>query len=609
MRAILVLIGFLCIVSVSATTYYVDGSNGNDSNTGLSLSTAFKTITKANTVHAGGDTVYILPGEYRESISPKAGLSNSQRTTYNGLGNRAQILILGSDNVTNWTQCNATLCPGVSTNVWFATFSNPSTRCMRMDGSNFDTSKKNTDCFEDRQNWYIPGTSENFSFWSSWNQGKINAPGEYYLDSANAKVYVWPFKSDNPNTHQIECTRRSTGSVHANTNIKNLTFMESIEQELAVGSAGVTTNNVLIQNNAFRFSSGESTCANNPGAIYYAAGINGQSVPAHQGVSIRDNLFMDMGSDRGPATNPNVEHWSHDGDGMVLYTVLNGTVENNTIYNAGTGIDLKMGEMYTVVRNNIIYNTSVAGMRLGCDSPNNTVYNNFFFNPISGSGIILGRASNYNALYHNDIYNTKNNGIELSYADCNTIGQIGTIAMDNIISSKGNEVSIELGGESSSNINYNLFDSNVKIPAFEWYGSNLLFAAWKSTSGFDINSSTANPLYANPSNGNFTLQSISPAINTGHFIPSIDCARADDNATNPYPTSDLSCRHWCGTAPDMGAIEYCGPSTACSLPYDVSPCNCINSTELNNAITGWYADSINIPQLMSVIKAWKVCSS
>jgi hypothetical protein len=50
-------------------------------------------------------------------------------------------------------------------------------------------------------------------------------------------------------------------------------------------------------------------------------------------------------------------------------------------------------------------------------------------------------------------------------------------------------------------------------------------------------------------------------------------------------------------------------TTSCTLPYDSAPCNCINATELNNAINGWYADAITIPQLMQVIKAWKSCNT
>ena len=44
---------------------------------------------------------------------------------------------------------------------------------------------------------------------------------------------------------------------------------------------------------------------------------------------------------------------------------------------------------------------------------------------------------------------------------------------------------------------------------------------------------------------------------TGATMPNgsqVYCARADDDA-NPYPSNDASCKHWLGSAPDIGAVE------------------------------------------------------
>jgi hypothetical protein len=55
-------------------TYWVDGTNGLDSNTGLEHTKAFKTIQKAITIQIAnatglGDTIYVLPGTYAESLT------------------------------------------------------------------------------------------------------------------------------------------------------------------------------------------------------------------------------------------------------------------------------------------------------------------------------------------------------------------------------------------------------------------------------------------------------------------------------------------------------------------------------------------------------------
>ncbi|MEH2403794.1 MAG: right-handed parallel beta-helix repeat-containing protein, partial [Nostoc sp.] len=53
------------LISIKATpkTYYVSG-NGNDTNSGLSTSSAFRTIQKAADITNPGDTVLIMNGVY-----------------------------------------------------------------------------------------------------------------------------------------------------------------------------------------------------------------------------------------------------------------------------------------------------------------------------------------------------------------------------------------------------------------------------------------------------------------------------------------------------------------------------------------------------------------
>lgn len=42
-----------------ATTYYVDGASGSDGNAGTSTGAAWKTLGKASTSTAAGDTIYV----------------------------------------------------------------------------------------------------------------------------------------------------------------------------------------------------------------------------------------------------------------------------------------------------------------------------------------------------------------------------------------------------------------------------------------------------------------------------------------------------------------------------------------------------------------------
>jgi len=50
-------------------TYYVRTGSDSNSGTGYQASQAFQTIAKAISVVSAGDTIYVAPGYYNESLS------------------------------------------------------------------------------------------------------------------------------------------------------------------------------------------------------------------------------------------------------------------------------------------------------------------------------------------------------------------------------------------------------------------------------------------------------------------------------------------------------------------------------------------------------------
>ena len=47
----------------------------------------------------------------------------------------------------------------------------------------------------------------------------------------------------------------------------------------------------------------------------------------------------------------------------------------------------------------------------------------------------------------------------------------------------------------------------------------------------------------------------SPLIDAGVYTAGVHCPTADDDPSNPHDPNDLSCWHWIGSAPDIGAFE------------------------------------------------------
>lgn len=92
--SVLILV-FLVVLPVGATTYYVDATGGSDANNGISAGTAWKTIAKVNaTTLNPGDSVLLKRGEiWREQLTNASSGSAGNPITYAdyGTGNKPSI--------------------------------------------------------------------------------------------------------------------------------------------------------------------------------------------------------------------------------------------------------------------------------------------------------------------------------------------------------------------------------------------------------------------------------------------------------------------------------------------------------------------------------------
>jgi len=82
--------------SVAQTIYYVDGTNGSDSNYGTSTLTAFKTIQKCASTVVAGDTCSIRGGTYRETITPAHSGTSGNPITFAPYATNETVIITSS---------------------------------------------------------------------------------------------------------------------------------------------------------------------------------------------------------------------------------------------------------------------------------------------------------------------------------------------------------------------------------------------------------------------------------------------------------------------------------------------------------------------------------
>ena len=86
-----------------ATTYYINGSTGSDSNAGTSNGAPWKTLAKATQTLRAGDTVLIHAGTYNEKLWPQwGGNATDGYITYAAYGD-GNVIINPKNNVPAWT--------------------------------------------------------------------------------------------------------------------------------------------------------------------------------------------------------------------------------------------------------------------------------------------------------------------------------------------------------------------------------------------------------------------------------------------------------------------------------------------------------------------------
>ncbi len=174
--------------------------------------------------------------------------------------------------------------------------------------------------------------------------------------------------------------------------------------------------------------------------------------------------------------------------GMSINACNRGVITGNTVYsNAGPGLYVSGSSRPTVAHNTAYGNTS-SGIFLENECPNSMVINNTCYQ--NGGELKVSSPSKGNIIANNVLWATQT-GAYAIYVD-------------------------SLGQPSS---NYNILYATGGADIGYWLGKRTTFDQWKTASGQDGASLNFNPMFVDPGNGDFHLQSPLGSYHDGLWTP------------------------------------------------------------------------------------------
>lgn len=493
------LIILACIIPLigNATIYHVNKSAGNDAASGLE-STPWESISHANTQAVAGDTVIVHAGIYNERVVFEQSGASGAYITFRAAANE-EVIIDGSGIIVSGRQGLLEI---------------QSKSYLRIDGftlKNFTTSQP----YQVPVGILIQGSGAGLEI--------VNNTIEFIGSTATVNASLLGRDAHGIGVFGTQNTAISDLLIRDNT-IRNLSIGSSEALVLNGNVDGFKVLANLVEDcdnigiDAIGFEGTAPTAAmdqarNGLIARNSVRNITTVSNPAYGGETSAGGIYVDGGRDI--------------------------VIERNDVSNCDIGIEVASEHKNKVtsgitVRSNLIRNNLMGGLFIGGYNANSTgdaddcliAHNTFYNNDTNASGDEYGqiyiqyRVTNTdfvsNIMYH-DI--TKGGDYNLYIVQWNTTG--GSMTFDR-----------------------NLFygsDTPVWIINDNWIEG---FAACDTLSASGSNESWGNPLFNIPATSDFSLQSGSPAIDTGNI-----------NIITTGERDFLGHDRVSGAAPDAGAIE------------------------------------------------------
>ncbi len=523
MKKIFLLIFILInINSIFAINYYVDKANGLDSNSGLTLATAFKTIQKAAFTAQAGSTIFIKAGTYNENIIINVSGTINNPIVFRNL-NSDLVFIDGTG--TSTANNTAMLQINGASHLEFRNLTIQNLLCQDANGIvvyndpvNGTTDLKFINITIHDIKWTqlpttVPTTNDNahpFLVYGSGNT-QTSAVTNILVDGCNIYNNVTGYSENLTHSGNVDGFVVQNNLVHDNNNI-------GIECEGNYGTSSVSSldhaRNGLVKNNK---------CYNNTCPYSSAAGIyvdGGWDIVVEQNECFNNTYGVEIGCEENGVTknimvknnilynNREVGIYLGGYDLNTTGQVLNATIRNNTLFKNSTDItslgEIEISKAYGCrIENNIIYADDSNFMYASGNyfiSPQVVFDYNCYFSSSNDSSQIKFGITDYVVTGFNN-YQTSNIEPHSFYANPQFINEAALIGLD--LSLQTTSPCINSGNPAVFGpIEFDFLGNprlvnNVDIGAFE-YQSIL--------SNFDFKNLADIKIYPNPTNGILNIE-------------------------------------------------------------------------------------------------------
>jgi hypothetical protein len=539
-----------CSVCVTyLRTFYVSNS-GNDNNNGTTPSSPWKTIAKINSqTFRAGDGILFKRGDVWDTwttdnyIDIEYGGTSGHPIYYGAYGGGVKPIFRQMASIPGWNTAGNWI--HVRGNIWSITTSTDNLNRLWLSGVEVQVCSSST----------------------------VTALLPWYW--ASNVLYV--YSTTNPATAFSNIQRPTDSPVIIVTNSDYITL-----QNLEIQGGG--SEQVLVRGSNY-FIMENCTLGNMSGGSGFKAYASGISTPSNYGIirncfydtgdrfednfltpsnheypNTGDGIWLGYGANHWEVYNNTMKDWSHGGFWMECdhsdgsYTNTYNKIHNNYITAADIDYGRGVGDLNSMPSNNhnefydnLIYNTKTQNQ---IDDYGFKFYNNII-NKVSGStyrasignGIALeGEGTSipqYMEIYNNVIANCADRGIKYGWGG---ISRQGNIFSNNIIFNCDTTYNYLLVIQDDPANLYNTWQNNLfykqgVTDTIGFKSQRLTVTQFNAMNGTDgnvfVNNIAGNPLFVDAANGNFHLQSGSPAIDKGV------------NVGLPYS----------GSAPDIGAFE------------------------------------------------------